>query len=150
MPILRIELSTPVKGHYQAVMRQFDQTLFDQLTPPGAGVELVRFDGSKQGDIVHIRLKLLGFIKQDWISEIIADDTDDQQTYFIDEGTQLPFFLTYWKHKHIVRANGPDKSIIIDDIQFRTPFFLMDFLLYPVLWLQFAYRKPIYRRIFGR
>lgn len=149
MPELRITLETIVKGNYRTIMDRFDRALFEQLAPPGAGVELVRFDGSQTGDIVHIRLSLLGVIKQDWISEIIAHGVDEEQAYFVDKGTKLPFFLAAWEHHHIVRAAGTSDSVLIDDIRFRTPFWLMDFLMYPILWAQFAYRKPIYRRIFG-
>jgi ligand-binding SRPBCC domain-containing protein len=69
------------------------------------------------------------------------------EIYFIDKGIQLPFFLSYWQHKHIIRQQGKQTSII-DDIRFRTPFFLFDFLLFPVLYGQFLYRKPVYKKYF--
>ena len=37
---------------------------------------------------------------------------------------------------------------IIDEIEFRTPTILTDYIFYPILYLQFLYRKPIYQRIF--
>jgi ligand-binding SRPBCC domain-containing protein len=39
-------------------------------------------------------------------------------------------------------------TIIIDDITFRTPSILTDYLFYPLLYLQFLYRKPIYKKVF--
>lgn len=146
---MRIVIKTPVRGHYRAVMGHFTRELFEQLSPPGAKVDLIRFDGSRRGDVVHIRLKLLGLIEQDWISEITEDITTPDQAWFVDEGRTLPFFLSQWQHRHVVEKVDPEHSIIVDDIRFRSPFRLIDFLLYPVMYAQFAYRRPIYRRFFG-
>ncbi|MEM6632109.1 MAG: hypothetical protein AAF694_20700 [Bacteroidota bacterium] len=146
---MKICIRTPVTESPMDVLERFDRTLFEALTPPGAQVELIRFDGSKMGDIVHLRLKLLGFIEQDWISDIIEDGSTEERAYFIDQGTQLPFFLTFWKHKHIVEK-AEWGSTIVDDIEFKTPLWLPSFLLYPVLYAQFAFRKPIYQKFFGK
>lgn len=147
---MRIYLKTKVNGKPSEIIKRFDKSLFEDLTPPGAGVELLRFDGSKKGDQVHIRMSLLlGLIKQDWFAEITEDGETKTRSWFIDEGTKLPFFLSSWKHQHIVESDGPDQSYIIDDIHFKSPLFILDPLLYPILWLQFAWRKPIYRKIFN-
>ncbi|MGB3467198.1 MAG: hypothetical protein WBA74_18090, partial [Cyclobacteriaceae bacterium] len=73
----------------------------------------------------------------------------DREFRFIDEGTSLPFFLKYWKHHHRVIADGTG-SKIVDDITFKTPFFIPAFLMYPALYGQFMYRKPIYQRFFSK
>jgi ligand-binding SRPBCC domain-containing protein len=145
---MKINIATPGQTSASEVMKNIEQELFEALSPPGAGVEIVRFDGSKKGDIVHIRLSLLGFIKQDWISEIVEAGENEEEIYFVDEGKQLPFFLRFWRHRHRVQKAGSG-AVIIDDIEFKSPLWLPGFLLYPVLYLQFAYRKPIYRRFFG-
>ncbi|MBD0260611.1 MAG: hypothetical protein ICV83_33250, partial [Cytophagales bacterium] len=54
-----------------------------------------------------------------------------------------------WRHRHEIRQHGTG-SLIVDDVSFRSPNRLLDWLLYPVMYLQFAYRKPVYRRLFGR
>lgn len=145
---MHIQIKTPVKGDYKKVLAQFDRSLFEALSPPGAQVELVRFDGSHKGDTVHIQLKLAGFFKQDWVSEITSEGVTDNRAWFTDEGTRLPFFLETWKHNHIVENHG-DYSVIVDDIYFTSPLLFLDPLLYPVLYAQFAWRKKIYQRIFG-
>jgi len=61
---------------------------------------------------------------------------------------ELPFFLTVWHHKHLIEK-AKEGSNIVDEITFNSPWFLPEFLLFPVLWFQFSYRKPIYRRVFG-
>lgn len=146
---MKIIIKTPIKGDPIQIISRFDQSLFEALAPPGPGVELVRFDGSKKGDIVHIKLNLFGVKKVDWISKIIEDKQDNAQAYFIDRGITLPFFLSKWEHKHLVKRNA-EGSIIIDDIYYQTPYRIFDYLLYPILFFQFAYRRPIYQRIFGK
>lgn len=147
---MHIRIVSPVAGAYREVMARFDRSLFEALTPPGVGVKLIRFDGSRKGDKVHLQLMLLGFIRQDWISDIIEDHDTGTEAYFLDKGVKLPFFLSFWEHKHIVRAKGQKDSEIIDEITYKSPFFLLSLLVYPVLYVQFASRRPIYERYFGK
>jgi ligand-binding SRPBCC domain-containing protein len=92
----------------------------------------------------------LNFIlfKQDWISDIIDQNALESEIYFVDEGSKLPFFLSYWKHRHRMIKDGKG-TIIIDDITFKTPSILSDYLFYPLMYLQFLYRKPIYQKVFS-
>lgn len=118
-----------------------------KLNPPFPPVRLIRFDGSETGDVVSLELNFILF-KQTWESLIVEDNLTDREFYFIDEGCKLPFFLKYWRHKHRIVKNGQGAEIV-DDITFRSPFWVIDFLLYPVLWLQFLYRKPVYKKYFS-
>jgi len=142
-----LKISTVVEAPFEKVKNGFDRELFQQLNPPFPPVKLLRFDGSKKGDLVSLQLNFL-FFKQQWTSEITEDHEDKEQFYFIDQGTKLPFFLKKWRHKHFVnrKAKGAE---IVDDIYFRTPFLFLDFIMYPVLWLQFMYRKPVYKKYFS-
>ncbi|MDX2306190.1 MAG: hypothetical protein NW226_25500 [Microscillaceae bacterium] len=144
---MHILISTPVKKSYQAVYQGFNKDLFLQLNPPFPRVKLLQFDGSKKGDHVKIELNFI-FFKQIWISEITDDQSDSEQIYFIDQGIQLPFFLKSWRHKHLLVKKG-DQTLIVDDIRYQTPFLLTDYLMFPLMYLQFLYRKPIYRRYFA-
>lgn len=150
---MRFCLETQVSQSLPRVWAGFNRPLFERLSPPFPPVEVIRFDGCRQGDVVHLRLNFLLF-RQDWISLIVDQQSHANEIYFVDQGTQLPFFLTFWQHRHRllpVSADAADgQTLIIDDVTFRTPFLLTDYLLYPLLWLQFAYRKPIYRRWFSR
>lgn len=145
---MKIHLQTSVEQGYLDVKAGFDASLFQKLSPPFPPVRLLRFDGSQKGDLVTLELNFI-FFKQKWTSEITADQTSDLEFFFVDEGVELPFFLKKWRHKHRVISTGLG-SIIRDEIDFEAPFGLMSVLLYPALWLQFAFRKPIYRRIFRR
>lgn len=126
--------------------RGFNQSLFEALNPPFPPVKLLRFDGSTKGDVVSLELDFILF-KQVWESHIVEHGQTSKEWYFVDEGRKLPFFLRYWRHRHRVVQAGTHARII-DNITFKTPFWLMDYLLYPVMWLQFAYRKPVYKRVF--
>ncbi|MFD2571895.1 hypothetical protein ACFSUS_14720 [Spirosoma soli] len=148
---MNLILKTRVGQGLPTVWAGFDRALFDQLSPPFPPVKVVRFDGCLPGDVVHLRLNFLLF-RQDWISLITDQQTTENEIYFVDKGTRLPFFLSYWQHHHRLLRDPSDKqqTIVVDDITFRTPFILTDYLIYPLMWLQFAYRKPIYRRVFKR
>jgi len=144
---MHLRLKTKVDQNFLSVKEGFNEELFLSLNPPFPPVKLQEFGGCRKGDIVHLELNFI-FFKQDWKSEITFDNTSDSVFEFIDEGVALPFFLSSWKHHHVVNKISGQQSEIVDDIRFKSPFILMDFLLFPILWLQFAYRKPIYRKIF--
>ncbi|GAA4453815.1 hypothetical protein GCM10023189_19430 [Nibrella saemangeumensis] len=143
---MHLILKTPVNQPLPQVWAGFDRSLFEKLSPPFPPVNVVRFDGCRKGDVVHLQLNFLLF-RQDWISDITDQQESPDEIYFIDEGRKLPFFLSYWRHRHRLVRRG-SHTVIIDDIRYRTPTRLTDWLLFPLLWAQFAYRKPIYRRIF--
>jgi ligand-binding SRPBCC domain-containing protein len=144
---MHLLLKTRVNQPLTTVWQGFDSSLFDRLSPPFPPVDVIRFDGCLKGDVVHLRLNFLLF-RQDWISLIVDQQTTDNEIYFVDQGTRLPFFLAYWQHHHRLLRNSNGGTIVIDDIVFRTPFRFTDLLIYPLLWLLFAYRKPIYKRTF--
>ncbi|MEZ4829104.1 MAG: hypothetical protein R3C61_22895 [Bacteroidia bacterium] len=146
---MRILLQSPVKGHFLSVFSRFNRDLFEALKPPGIKMDILRFDGSKPGDIVHIRMKIPIIGVQEWISTITEDVEEENRAWFTDTGEKLPSFLRYWKHRHIVSKNGKS-SIITDDITYRTPSLFFDYLMYPVIYLQFAMRGPVYKKFFSQ
>ena len=144
---MKINISTKVEQDYLSVKEGVNENLFLKLSPPFPPVKLLRFDGSSTGDKVILELNFI-FFKQQWVSDITADNTDEKEFYFIDEGTKLPFFLKTWKHKHRIIKDGKS-SIIRDEIAFKAPNGILTLFLYPALYLQFLYRKPIYKKIFA-
>lgn len=143
---MKIYLATKVAQKPADVFAKFDVDLFNKLTPPGIKVSLDRFDGCKKNDEVHLVLDFI-FFKQKWNSLIIDSGNDTDGFYFVDVGIKLPFFLKTWKHVHRIDF-CQDGSKIIDDICFKTGLLVTDYLLYPILYFQFLYRKPVYKRIF--
>ncbi|QNL21941.1 hypothetical protein HZR84_08310 [Hyphobacterium sp. CCMP332] len=143
---MKLKVKTIVKQPILKVWEGFDETLFVKLAPPFPSVKLLQFDGSKKGDRVALELNFLLF-RQKWISDIIEHNENEDQIFFIDKGVILPFFLKTWQHKHILKRNG-NGTEIIDDIRYSTGTLLTDMLMFPGLYLQFLYRKPVYRKIF--
>lgn len=144
----KINLKTKVQRPVPEVAAGFTESLFKALSPPFPPVRVVTFDGCKKGDVVSLELNFL-FFKQIWTSHITYDFQDASRFEFIDEGVALPFFLGKWRHHHKVYAHGSGGSIIEDDIRYAGRFSWMTPLLYPILYIQFWYRKPIYRKIFA-
>ncbi|OIN56589.1 SRPBCC family protein [Arsenicibacter rosenii] len=144
---MKLILRTQVARPLPEVWAGFDRTLFDKLSPPFPPVDVIRFDGCLTGDQVQLELNFLLF-KQRWDSLIVDQQSTPDEIFFIDEGTRLPFFLRYWRHRHRLVRSG-NGTVIIDDITFRTPSRFTDFLMLPILWLQFLYRKPVYKHVFN-
>jgi len=143
---MRIHIQTLVKAPWKQVQEGFDANLFKKLSPPFPKVELQRFDGCKAGDKVQLRLNFLLF-SQKWHALVIEDGLLENGFFFIDIGEKLPFPLRKWQHRHEIKSSVGG-TIISDDIRYSTGLWLIDLLAYPLLWAQFIYRKPVYRKIF--
>ncbi len=147
---MRFQILTRVKGDHREVFRQFDQNLLLQLNPPGVRLQILDFqEPDVPGGRIKLRVTILGSIRQDWENEFSQYELSDRECHFVDEGVLMPFPIRKWRHDHRILADGPGRAIINDDITFKTGFFLMDWMMFPILWLQFRYRRPIYRRKFG-
>lgn len=144
---VNLRFGTKVNSKWKHVRERFDRDLFEALNPPFPPVEVVRFDGCHKGDEVSLELNFI-FFKQKWTSLITEHGYSDNGFYFIDEGKKLPFFLKRWKHHHGLMGLT-EGTEIIDDIHYATGTWLTDMLLYPMLYLQFAIRKPVYRKYFA-
>lgn len=144
---MRLTIRTRVSADIPKIKEGFTSVLFLKLNPPFPPVKLLRFDGCNRGDIVHLKLNFL-FFNQEWISEITDQGETEHEWYFVDEGTKLPFFLKKWRHHHRICKVSEGRSVIIDDFTYATGTIFTDLLLYPALFVQFVYRKPIYRRMF--
>lgn len=144
---MNIRISTKVRADAKSVINRFDVYLFKALKPPLAGMKIERFDGCKKGDKVHVEINTLGW-RQKWKALITDNGEDENEIYFVDEGLQLPKPLKKWHHKHEIRK-FIDSSIIIDNIMFSSGNILIDLMLYPLLFIQFYYRKRVYKSYFG-
>ncbi|HKK87935.1 MAG TPA: hypothetical protein VJ917_03735 [Saprospiraceae bacterium] len=143
---MRVVIQAEVSGHYKQVFNAFDEKLFRYLLPSFPKMELKKFTGSSKGDVVHIYMHVLG--GQDWVSDITEDACSSNECYFVDEGRQLPFPLRSWRHKHRILKTADQTSIIRDEIEFSSGFQLLDYLIYPFLYLAFYPRKKAYKKFF--
>jgi len=142
------EVSTTVQASVENIRQKFTADLFKELNPPFPPVKLLRFGGNEPGAEVELEMNFLLF-KQRWLSHISAAELSENKWFFIDEGVKLPFFLVSWKHVHLVEQSGRG-SKITDRISLGGPAWLPDFLLVFLFKGLMTYRKPVYRRIFGR
>ncbi|MEM9895102.1 MAG: hypothetical protein AAF789_01920 [Bacteroidota bacterium] len=146
--MMRLRIETEVNSSLATIKAGFTQELFLALNPPFPPVKLNQFDGCEKGDWVKLQLNFFLF-KQEWVSLITEDSFEEKKWYFVDEGKKLPVFLQKWKHRHIVQQKE-GFSLIIDDITFSTGTVLTNLLMLPALYLQFLYRKPIYKKSFSK
>ena len=145
---MHLTLRTTVAQLPAQVMAGFTRELFVALAPPFPKLRLQRFDGSHTGDQVEIELDTL-VTRLRWTSRITEDGVlSDGTHFFVDEGQILPPPLRYWQHRHLVQPAPHGGSVIVDALEYRTASPVLDALLYPAMWAQFAWRRPIYRRWF--
>ena len=147
---MNVYLRTLVEAAPAEVWAGFTRELFVALAPPFPPFKLLRFDGCRRGDEVHLELGA-GPLRQLWTS-LITDNgiTANGTYYFVDGGEQLPAPLRYWQHRHLMQPAPGGGTYIVEDLEYRTGSQLLDRLLWPAVWAQFAWRRPIYRRWFGQ
>ncbi|WP_216690420.1 SRPBCC family protein [Hymenobacter siberiensis] len=145
---MHVTLRTAVSQSPAVVMAGFTRELFVALAPPFPRLRLLRFDGCHTGDRVEIELDTL--VKRlSWTSLIVDDGVQPDGThFFVDEGQILPPPLRFWRHRHLIQPGPKGGSVIVDALEYRTASRLLDALIYPAMWAQFAWRRPIYRRWF--
>ena len=147
---MHVTLRTAVAQPPALVMAGFTRALFKALAPPFPRLRVLRFDGCRVGDHVDIELDTL-VTRLSWTALIVeAGVRPDGTHYFVDEGQTLPPPLRSWRHRHLIEPGPQGGSVIVDALEYRTASPLLDALLYPAMWAQFAWRKPIYRRWFRK
>lgn len=150
---MNFTIITPVAGDHRKVFDQFNSGLLKALTPPGMKMKVLRYDEPHEpGSMVELQATLYGVVKQIWKNEITEVEHEQDRSWFTDEGRKLPWPLKSWRHKHIVRSgstpDGEPCAEIVDDITYSAGWLTP--LFHPIIYLQFAYRKPQYRKIFGK
>jgi ligand-binding SRPBCC domain-containing protein len=98
---------------------------------------------------VHLVLGVVP-LKQRWVSIITESEQKENYFRFVDKGAVLPFPFATWEHEHIVLQLPNGKVRIEDNIRYTTAPIIFEKMLYPLLLLQFGYRKKAYPRFFSR
>ena len=145
---MKIRIETKVAQHFEQVAAGFDEALFKALAPRLLPTKVLRFDGSRTGDEVHLTLGP-GPLAQRWEALVVEHGQTETEIYFVDHGKKLPFPLKSWIHTHrIQKANGGG-TVIVDAIDFQTLHPLLNYLFFPIFWWLFKIRQPVYRRTFS-
>jgi ligand-binding SRPBCC domain-containing protein len=145
---MNIVIQTRVEKNFQLVFNRFNLDLFKALKPPVVKLEVLRFDGCKKGDRVHLQLTTFGKCQQ-WESLITSNFKGDYELNFVDEGVLIPPPLKKWTHTHRVQKINELACLIVDDIEYTSGNKFLDVLLYPSLYLMFLFRVPVYKREFA-
>lgn len=144
---MHFRIETEVNQSAQEVWEGFNEDLFLELKPPLMPLKLLRFDGCEKGDRVQLILGISPF-SQRWNALVTEHGENDAMLYFTDVGEKLPFPLKDWTHRHQILKQEKG-SIIVDDITYTIGCYPLDVLIYPIMYLQFWMRKPVYRRLFA-
>ena len=147
---MKLLFETTVEQSLENVRAGFTQELFEALNPPGMKAQVLRFDGCKKGDEVHLELQSFFGKKDPWVSIITEEKSTPHEWHFVDEGRVLPWPLKTWRHTHRVVKENEKESRIIDDIHYTCGPAFMGPLISPALWLAFAVRPFRYRQFFRK
>jgi ligand-binding SRPBCC domain-containing protein len=142
---MNLIFKTPIPRNYKRVAEGFTSELFLYLTPSWLPGKLIRFDGCKIGNEVHIEL---GHPKLYWVSEITDEAMTPLSWHFVDEGKVLPWPLKKWRHKHSVVKISDEESQIIDDIEYHCSNKFLEKSIYPMLYSMFSIRPARYKKFF--
>ena len=127
------------------VYRVFDFRLLAKLSPPFMKPEAKLYEGNKPGHQLYfiIHTPIGGY---PWKGKVTEENISENEIYFVDEGIDMAFGMSAWKHKH--RLIKTDTGTLVrDEVYFDTKNPLWKYVLLPGVWLQFLYRKPLYEKI---
>ncbi|HSI91480.1 MAG TPA: hypothetical protein VK927_10220 [Adhaeribacter sp.] len=144
---MEFKIRTDVAQRFADADKTFDKEMLLKLNPKFPPYKITRFDGLEQGDRVHVEFNF-GLFKDGWEYVIAEKMAGENYWSFVDEGVKMPFFLKHWHHRYAIQQEG-GQTFVTDTVVFRSPFRLLDYLLYPWLYLHFMYRKPVYKKLFG-
>ena len=143
---MKFTIKTLVQGFTPLeVYSIFDFELLSALSPPFVKTEALVYEGNKTGDRIAFMLHSpLG--RWNWTGRITENHISENVIYFTDEGEKMPLGLTAWKHTH--KLIKSDKGCTIEDrIVYQGKNHFHTVFIFPLIWSQFIYRKPLYEAI---
>ena len=143
---MKILLKSRVKKDFHRVVSGYNEALFRFLMPPLGLLRLLRYDGQNPGDIVHLRFGIP--LINDFKVVIRNAWTSPKEYRCADRGLVMPFGIRFWQHTHRVVSLNENNTALIDLIEFKTDWWLLDLLIYPLLFLFFLPRTWQYARYY--
>ena len=140
---MHLKFENTVLYPYEFVVSHIGREMFVALNPPWSSMELLKFDGTKVSDEVHLNLKL-GFVSVPWVSKIVQSELNDIEFNFIDIGVKMLPGMKSWHHHHHFRKVGENKTLIVDDVNFESGNYFLDVFYRNIIKVQFYYRKYAY------
>lgn len=145
---MRLKIETKVQGNQKEVFEKFTKELLLFVSMPYPRFKLIHFNGSSVGSVVEAELDMI-IKKVKWVSVVTEHEVQSEKSWFVDEGTVMPFGMIYWRHKHLVEQRN-DGAYIIDDLTFHGNNFFKSLMLYFMFIPAFYYRKPRYKMYFKK
>jgi len=145
---MKLKFKTEVHSEMYKTFESFDQSLFRQLSFPLTSVRFERFDGMDKGDEYKFYVSIFG-LEQFWHGLVLRRFTSEKECYFIEIGKKLPFPLTAWTHKHKFITAGTNLTTLVDEVEYRCRYKLLEYILLPFWYSYFYFRLWKYRKIFN-
>ncbi len=144
---MKLIFETKVSAPFNRVRTLIGKELFQALISPWQSIEIVRFDGTRVGDEVHLNINM-GLIFP-WISKIVDSSVRDDEWSFIDVGVKTFPLIKSWHHIHLFRAIDTTTTLIRDEINFECQNPFLEYPMYVMLFPQFAFRRYGYKKFFN-
>ena len=114
----QLETRVPLNQPPKTVFPFFSSALnLGSMTPSWVGFEIIEFPKTMEvGARIRYRIRL-GFIKINWVTEIIEWNPDRS---FTDSQLKGPYRL--WIHEHKISPDGEDRSVMSDRVIYGLPF----------------------------
>lgn len=146
---MNLKFENTVNFSFKLVLNNIGKEMFLALNPPWSPMKVLRFDGTKVSDEVHLELNL-GVKSVPWISKIVKSELNEIEFTFIDIGLKVLPGMKSWHHQHIFRKVGANKTLIIDEVSFETSNAVLDLVYRNLITLQLLYRKFAYKNFLSR
>jgi ligand-binding SRPBCC domain-containing protein len=146
---VKIVLMTKVDADLEQVKELLNRELLEAMNPPWMKSEIDRFDGLSKGDEFHLRIGIAP-LEQKWLGRIVDRRESATEFTYTDVGILLPLPLKKWRHHHRFLRRPEGGTLIRDEIEYSTGRLALDAAIYPVLYGQFAWRQPVYKKFLTR
>jgi len=93
---------------------------FARLVPPWERVRLLTPPAELRPGASQEMVLRLGPLPARWVAEIASVDAEGDERAFRDRQVEGPFGR--WEHAHTMRALGPDRSELVDHVEYALPF----------------------------
>lgn len=121
---MKIEVKHKISGDLKTQFKKMNKELFKFLNPKFIPLKIDVFEEISKNSI--FKLRILFFKWNGVVSEYVIGDNE---SYFVDEGVILPFPLTKWRHKHILKKID-NQLFLIEDVEVDSYLVFQPFVKY--------------------
>tara|TARA_B110000116_G_scaffold265092_1_gene273761 strand:+ start:5153 stop:5590 length:438 start_codon:yes stop_codon:yes gene_type:complete len=132
---------------FEDVIKSFHDISFVKFLTYLQPIKIIDWDGIQNGKLAFFKLWFLGW-KSFKVKHSNYKNRPDEFS-FIDKGIELPLGLKFWGHKHIVKKNEKDISII-DSLNIEHSNRLIGYIIFPILIFPIFIRIFLYKIYFNK